>query len=63
MTEPPAHWETKRLVLRPATRAEAPLAFESYTANPEVSRYMIWRPHRDVAETAMSWCHDCGGAA
>ena len=60
MIEPPATWETKRLVLRPATRAEAPIAFESYTANPEVSRYMIWRPHRSVAETDQffSRCED-----
>jgi [ribosomal protein S5]-alanine N-acetyltransferase len=51
MIEPPAAWETKRLTLRRATRAEAALAFESYTANPDVSRYMTWRPHRNVAET------------
>lgn len=25
--------------------------FESYAANPAVSRYMTWRPHRSVAET------------
>jgi [ribosomal protein S5]-alanine N-acetyltransferase len=56
MIEPPTNWETKRLTLRPATRAEAPLAFESYTANPEVSRYMIWRPHRSVAETEQYLC-------
>jgi RimJ/RimL family protein N-acetyltransferase len=51
MVAPPANWETKRLVLRPATRAEAPVAFETYAANPDVSRYMMWRPHRSVAET------------
>jgi [ribosomal protein S5]-alanine N-acetyltransferase len=51
MIEPPANWETKRLVLRPPTLAEAAVAFETYTANPEVSRYMIWRPHRSVTET------------
>ena len=51
MIEPPANWETKRLALRPATRAAAAAAFESYTANPEVSRYMTWRPHGSVAET------------
>jgi RimJ/RimL family protein N-acetyltransferase len=51
MIEPPSHWETKRLALRPATSAAAPVAFETYATNPEVSRYMIWRPHRDVAET------------
>jgi hypothetical protein len=29
MIEPPAHWETERLVLRPPTLADAPLAFAS----------------------------------
>jgi len=51
MIDPPKHWNTKRLALRPATRAEAAEAFESYTADPAVSRYMIWRPHASIAET------------
>ena len=51
MTDPPANWETKRLDLRAATRADAPLAFASYTADPEVPRFMIWRPHKSLAET------------
>jgi RimJ/RimL family protein N-acetyltransferase len=48
---PPREWETERLALRPATVGEARAAFESYTADPAVSRYMIWRPHRSLAET------------
>jgi len=61
--QPPATWETKRLALRPATRAEAASAFESYTANPDVSRYMTWRPHRSVAETErfLRRCEDAWG--
>jgi len=51
MIEPPTRWETRRLLLQPATRADAAVAFESYTANPAVSRYMTWRPHRSVAES------------
>lgn len=51
MSEPPANWETERLVLRPAVVADASSAFESYTANPAVSRYMTWRPHSSVAQT------------
>ena len=51
MINPPAKWETRRLELRPATRAEATAAFASYTADPAVSRYMTWRPHRSIAET------------
>jgi hypothetical protein len=37
MLEPPANWETKRLTLRPAARADAAVAFAGYTADPEVS--------------------------
>lgn len=51
MVVPPSTWETKRLTLQPANRTAAPIAFETYAANPDVSRYMIWRPHRSVAET------------
>ena len=52
MLEPPASWETERLLLRPATHADAPLAFASYTSDSKVARYMTWRPHKSVAETA-----------
>jgi RimJ/RimL family protein N-acetyltransferase len=51
MTEPPKNWETERLLLRPPRCADAPLAFASYTSDPEVPRYMIWRPHQSLAET------------
>jgi [ribosomal protein S5]-alanine N-acetyltransferase len=51
MIEPPANWETERLTLKRATSIVAPLVFESYASNPEVSRYMTWRPHRSIAET------------
>jgi ribosomal-protein-alanine N-acetyltransferase len=51
MVEPPANWETARLILRPAIRADAASMFEGYAADPEVSRYMTWRPHRAVSET------------
>ena len=51
MVEPPVNWETQRLRLKPASRAEAAVAFETYTANPAVSRYMTWRPHRSIADT------------
>lgn len=51
MVEPPANWETDRLALRPAVLSDAAPAFDSYTANPEVSRYMTWRPHSSLAET------------
>jgi hypothetical protein len=40
MLEPPARWETQRLVMKPPTRSEAAVMFETYAADPEVSRYM-----------------------
>jgi [ribosomal protein S5]-alanine N-acetyltransferase len=60
MLDPPANWETERLLLRPPTRADAPLAFASYTADPQVPRYMTWRPHAAVAATEqfMRRCED-----
>jgi [ribosomal protein S5]-alanine N-acetyltransferase len=51
MVEPPANWETERLALRPATRADVDELFETYASDPAVSRYMTWRPHRDIGET------------
>jgi ribosomal-protein-alanine N-acetyltransferase len=51
MPRPPDTWETDRLVARPATRADAQILFEQYGCDPEVSKYMTWRPHRDVQET------------
>ena len=51
MIAPPARWETERLVLTPACVADARAAFESYTADPLVPRYMIWRAHRSQDET------------
>ena len=51
MIAPPTRWETERLELTPACVADAPAAFESYTSDPLVSRYLIWRPHRSLDET------------
>jgi RimJ/RimL family protein N-acetyltransferase len=38
-------------VLREPKEADARLVFEAYTRDPEVARYMVWRPHADLAET------------
>jgi RimJ/RimL family protein N-acetyltransferase len=39
---------TQRLRLRPPTKADARLIFERYGSDPEVCRYMSWRPHRSL---------------
>jgi ribosomal-protein-alanine N-acetyltransferase len=51
MVRPEEHWETARLRARPAAVVDAQELFDGYAADPEVARYMIWRPHRDAGET------------
>ena len=42
--------ETPRLILRPLTRKDAKDIF-SFASDPEVARYVLWEPHRSIAET------------
>lgn len=42
---------TTRLVLRPPETADAPEIFGRYAQDPEVTRYLPWRPHQSMAET------------
>src|SRR5688500_12965779 len=51
MLRPESVWETSRLRARAAAPADAPSLYEHYTRDPQVARYMSWRPHRDVSET------------
>ncbi|HZG52492.1 MAG TPA: GNAT family N-acetyltransferase [Pyrinomonadaceae bacterium] len=48
--KPPTHIETARLVLRKPVAADTPLIYEAYARDPEVTRYLSWRPHRAVAD-------------
>ena len=48
---PPREWQTARLAAAAANRADAPAVLETYARDPEVARYMVWGPHRDVGET------------
>jgi RimJ/RimL family protein N-acetyltransferase len=45
------HMTTDRLVLRPPTLADAEAIFRGYAQDPEVTRYLPWRPHQSVADT------------
>lgn len=47
----PGHFETARLILRPIARGDAPAIFAGYAQDPEIVRYLGWRPHRSPAET------------
>ncbi|MYF30896.1 MAG: GNAT family N-acetyltransferase, partial [Gammaproteobacteria bacterium] len=48
---PPATIETARLRLRPPVMEDAPSIFERYASDPEVTRFLSWRPHESVEET------------
>ena len=49
--KPPEHIETQRLVLRIPSVTDAEAIFNSYAQDPEVTRYLIWRPHKNIQET------------
>lgn len=51
MIEPPDRLETERLLLRSPVPADATTIFRSYANDPEVTRYLSWRPHGDLAVT------------
>jgi ribosomal-protein-alanine N-acetyltransferase len=51
MIRPDATWQTERLAARPAARPDAQVVFDQYATDPEVAKYMTWRPHRAVGET------------
>lgn len=42
--------ETQRLILRPFEMSDAPAIFE-YAKNPNVSRLLIWEPHKTLADS------------
>jgi [ribosomal protein S5]-alanine N-acetyltransferase len=45
----PPNLNTERLLLRAPVPADAAQIFDSYARLPEVSRYMMWRPHSQLA--------------
>jgi [ribosomal protein S5]-alanine N-acetyltransferase len=47
----PNGFQTARLVLRPIAAGDAPAIFDGYAQDPEVTRFLTWRPHRVIAET------------
>jgi len=46
--------QTARLILRRPRVADAQSIFDNYASDPEVTRYLRWRPHTRV-ETLVSW--------
>jgi len=49
----PERFETSRLVLRKPSLADADDIFNHYAADPEVTRYLTWRPCNDRTEVAV----------
>jgi [ribosomal protein S5]-alanine N-acetyltransferase len=47
----PRQFQTERLNLRMPRPEDAVALFEEYVRDPEVTRYMVWRPHRGLEET------------
>ncbi len=47
----PDRFATARLILRPIARGDALAIFAAYAQDPEVARFLVWRPHRTLAET------------
>jgi [ribosomal protein S5]-alanine N-acetyltransferase len=48
---PPEQFRSPRVVLRRPVEADAEPMFDQYTRDPEVSRYLSWRPHRHLSDT------------
>ncbi|MEW6242247.1 MAG: GNAT family N-acetyltransferase [Chloroflexota bacterium] len=48
---PPGQIEIERLILRKPRRDDAPVIFAAWTQDPEVTRYLTWRPHKSVDES------------
>lgn len=43
--------ETPRLLLRRLMPSDAPMMYTNWANDPEVTRWLRWMPHKDVAET------------
>lgn len=48
----PEQFQTPRLLLRPIASGDAEAIFQSYAQDPDVVRFVSFRPHRSVGDTA-----------
>lgn len=51
MSNPPTILKTERLRLRKIKLADAEAIFRQYAQDPEVTKYVSWRAHKDIEET------------
>jgi [ribosomal protein S5]-alanine N-acetyltransferase len=49
--EPAASRNTARLPLRRPRAEDAAAIFAAYATDPEVTRYLVWQPHKSIKET------------
>jgi ribosomal-protein-alanine N-acetyltransferase len=54
----PDSFETDRLILRPVAPGDARAIFTGYAQDPEVVRFVMWRPHHALADTE-AYITDC----
>jgi ribosomal-protein-alanine N-acetyltransferase len=59
--KPPETFESSRLLLRLPKMDDAELIFQKYAQDPEVSKYLSWRPHENIDATKefLSRCIQC----
>jgi [ribosomal protein S5]-alanine N-acetyltransferase len=59
--KPPEILETSRLLLRLPTLEDGEPIFRKYAQDPEVSKYLFWRPHENIETTRefMRRCIQC----
>ena len=58
--QPPDCFETARLTLRRPTMADAEAMFANYSSDPDVTRFLQFRPHLHVGETR-AFLRRCAG--
>jgi RimJ/RimL family protein N-acetyltransferase len=51
MRRPSPELRTERLILRQPILADAEAIFAEYAADPQVTRYLLWPPHKSVEDT------------
>jgi RimJ/RimL family protein N-acetyltransferase len=49
--KPPETFKSSRLLFRLTTMDDAELIFQKYAQDPEVSKYLSWRPHENIDAT------------
>lgn len=47
----PDHLETDRLILRKPVIEDAPAVFSTYAQDPDVTKYLTWKPHENIEVT------------